>query len=72
MGLTAAPSPREVTNVYAGGRSDEQEDFPRGGRGALSALEKRLIREKAKQEVLFNEVQLHCSGGCHLRRSSGA
>ena len=51
------PPSREVSSVYTGGRSDEQEDFPRGGQGALSALEKRLIREKAEQEVLFSEVQ---------------
>lgn len=55
---------REVTSVYTGRKSDEQEDFPRGGQGALSALEKRLIREKAKQEVLFSEVHPYCCGDC--------
>lgn len=62
--LTASPSSREVTSVYTGRKSDEQEDFPRGGQGALSALEKRLIREKAKQEVLFSEVHPYCCGDC--------
>ena len=45
----------------------EEEDFPRGGQSALSELEKRVIREQATEEALFNEViyvflssVLHC------------
>ena len=31
-------------------------DFPRGGAGALTALEIRHVRHQAKQDVLFSEV----------------
>ena len=54
---------RETLSTYAEGKSEEQEDFPRGGRGALSALEKRVIREKAMRGVLFNEVDCTARNG---------
>lgn len=34
----------------------EEESFPRGGEETLTPLEKRVIREQAKEDLLFSEV----------------
>lgn len=36
--------------------NEEEESFPRGGQETLTPLEKRVIREKAKEDLLFSEV----------------
>lgn len=33
-----------------------EESFPRGGQETLTPLEKRVIQEKAKEDLLFSEV----------------
>ena len=38
------------------GREEEQ-DFPRGGHSVLTPLEKKVIREQATKDTLFNEVR---------------
>ena len=37
----------------------EVEPFPRGGQESLTPLEKRVIHQQAKQELLFKEVSWH-------------
>ncbi len=36
----------------------EEESFPRGGQQSLTPLEKRVIQQKAKEDVLFSEVRV--------------
>lgn len=33
-----------------------EENFPRGGKEDVTPLERRVLRQKAKEDVLFNEV----------------
>ena len=33
-----------------------EENFPRGGKEHVTPLERRVLRQKAKEDVLFNEV----------------
>ena len=39
---------------------EEESEFPHGGKETLTPLEKRLIKEQAQKDVLFDEVGLEC------------
>ena len=41
---------------------EEEESFPRGGQETLTPLEKRVIRERAKEDLLFSEVCMCVDG----------
>lgn len=45
---------------------EEESEFPRGGRETLTPLEKRLIKQKAQQDLLFGEAssRLKCQNVC--------
>ena len=46
---------------------EEESEFPRGGKETLTPLEKRLIKEQAQKDVLFDEVGLvQCAVYWHL------
>ena len=35
---------------------EEESEFPRGGKETLTALEKRVIKQQAQQDLLFGEA----------------
>ena len=48
---------------------EEESEFPRGGQETLTALEKRLIKQQAQQDVLFGEVSLFSDIICLLSQT---
>lgn len=43
-------------------REEAEECFPRGGQEPLSALERRTLQQKAKEDVLFGKVRERDAG----------
>ncbi len=53
-GLHIPPCPLCIRTLVVD--DGEEKSFPRGGHQTLTPLERRVIRQRAKEDVLFSEV----------------